>query len=202
MAISVNTNIASLNAQRNLMKTSGNMNTALQRLSSGIRINSAKDDAAGLAISDRMNSQVRGLNQAVRNANDGISLAQTAEGALQESTNLLQRIRELAIQSANDSNSPSDRASLQDEVNQLKSELNRIAETTQFNGRNLLDGSFGVARFHVGSEANQVIYVSTGDARSSTIGSYQSFIESRSEIGSVSHYAGKNLILNGRCCTG
>ncbi len=197
MAISVNTNVASLNTQRNLLKTGTDQVTSLQRLSSGLRINSAKDDAAGLAISDRMNSQVRGLNQAVRNANDGISLAQTAEGALQESTSLLQRMRELAIQSANDTNSPFDRASLQDEVYQIQSEINRIAESTQFNGRHLLDGTFGVAKFHVGAEANQVINVSTGDARASALGAFQSYIEGKAEIGNITHYHSKNIIING-----
>ena len=130
MAISINTNVASLNAQRNLSASQTNLAKSMQRLSSGLRINSAKDDAAGLAISDRMTSQIRGLNQATRNANDGISLAQTAEGAMQESTNILQRMRELAVQSANDTNTASDRQSLQAEVSQLISELDRIAETT------------------------------------------------------------------------
>jgi flagellin len=197
MAISVNTNVASLNTQRNLLKTGTAQQTALQRLSSGLRINSAKDDAAGLAISDRMNSQVRGLNQAIRNANDGISLAQTAEGALQESTSLLQRMRELAIQSANDTNSPFDRASLQDEVFQIQSEINRIAESTQFNGRQLLDGTFGVAKFHVGAEANQVINIATGDARSSALGAFQSYVEGTAEIGNLTHYHSKNITING-----
>ena len=134
MALTINTNVASLNAQRNLGASQSNLNKSMQRLSSGLRINSAKDDAAGLAISDRMTAQIRGLNQAARNANDGISLAQTAEGALQESTNILQRMRELAVQSANDTNSASDRSSLNDEVGQLKAELDRIAQTTEFNG--------------------------------------------------------------------
>src|SRR6056297_2335458 len=141
MALTINTNVASLNAQRNLGASQADLNKSMQRLSSGLRINSAKDDAAGLAISDRMTAQIRGLNQASRNANDGISLAQTAEGALQESTNILQRMRELAVQSANDTNSASDRASLNDEVTQLKAELDRIAETTEFNGRKVIDGS-------------------------------------------------------------
>jgi flagellin len=185
MALSINTNVPSLTAQRNLSKSQGTLNTSLQRLSSGLRVNSAKDDAAGLAISDRMTSQIRGLNQAARNANDGISLAQTAEGALQESTNLLQRMRELAIQSANDTNSASDRQSLQDEVMQIQAEINRIAETTSFNGRNLLDGSFGVAKFHVGAEANQTINVTTGDARGTKLGSYQTRLEARSEMALV-----------------
>lgn len=170
MALVVNTNVASLNAQRNLLGTQNTLNKSLQRLSSGLRINSAKDDAAGLAISDRMNSQIRGLNQATRNANDGISLAQTAEGALQESTNILQRMRELAIQSANDTNTAADRNALQAEVAQLQSELNRIAGTTSFNGKILLDGNFGNAKFHVGSEANEVINVTVGDARAVSMG--------------------------------
>jgi flagellin len=142
----------------------------MQRLSSGLRINSAKDDAAGLAISDRMTSQIRGLNQAVRNSNDGISLAQTAEGALQESTNILQRIRELAVQSANDTNTAQDRSSLQAEVSQLQSELDRIAETTTFNGKNLLDGTMSGAKFHVGSEADQTISVSIDSAQTDKLG--------------------------------
>ena len=197
MAISVNTNVPSLTAQRNLSKTSDQQNTSLQRLSSGYRINSARDDAAGLAITDRMTSQVRGLNQAIRNANDGISLSQTAEGALQETTAIMQRMRELAIQSANDTNSPTDRASLQDEVNQLQSEINRIAETTQFNNTNLLDGSFGVAKFHVGALANQVINIATGDARGSTLGAFQSYIGGAAEIGSPNYYKGDMLQMNG-----
>jgi flagellin len=143
----------------------------MQRLSSGLRINSAKDDAAGLAISDRMTSQIRGLNQAARNSNDGISLAQTAEGALQESTNILQRMRELAVQSANDTNSASDRSSLQAEVGQLISEMDRIATTTQFNGKNLLDGTLQNAVFHVGANANQTISVGIDSARASALGS-------------------------------
>lgn len=171
MAQVINTNIASLNAQRNLNSSQGALQTSLQRLSSGLRINSAKDDAAGLAISERFTAQIRGLNQAVRNANDGISLAQTGEGALAETVNSLQRIRELAIQSANDTNSASDRASLQGEVNQLVSEIQRIATTTQFNGQNILDGSFTSAKFQVGANANQTIDVSIGSAQATSIGS-------------------------------
>jgi len=159
MALTINTNVASLNAQRNLGASQADLNKSMQRLSSGLRINSAKDDAAGLAISDRMTAQIRGLNQAARNANDGISLAQTAEGALQESTNILQRMRELAVQSANDTNTETDRASLQAEVTQLVEELDRIASTTQFNGKSLLDGSMsGVANqatFQVGANAGE-----------------------------------------------
>ena len=141
MAQVINTNIASLNAQRNLNTSQAALATSLQRLSSGLRINSAKDDAAGLAIASRFTAQINGLNQAARNANDGISLAQTAEGALGEVTNNLQRIRELAVQSANSTNSASDRASLDAEATQLISEITRVASQTSFNGLNLLDGS-------------------------------------------------------------
>jgi flagellin len=161
----INTNIASLNAQRNLNASQGDANVALQRLSSGLRINSAKDDAAGLAISERFTSQIKGLNQAMRNANDGISLAQVAEGALGESGNILQRIRELAVQSANATNSASDRKALQSEVNQLKEELERIATTTEFNGLKLLDGTFQAQKFQAGANENQTIAVSVDSAR-------------------------------------
>jgi len=170
MALTINTNVASLNAQRNLGKSQGALNKSMQRLSSGLRINSAKDDAAGLAISDRMTSQIRGLNQAARNANDGISLAQTAEGALQETTNILQRMRELAVQSANDTNTSSDRSSLQDEVTQLQSEIDRIATTTTFNGQRLLDGSFSSATFQVGANAGETISFGVASARGSAMG--------------------------------
>ena len=166
----INTNIASINAQRNLNRSQGDLATSLQRLSSGLRINSAKDDAAGLAISDRMTSQIRGSNQASRNANDGISLAQTAEGALGESTNILQRIRELAIQSANSTNSSSDRLSLQAEVNQLVSELDRISQATTFNGLKLLDGSFQAQSFHIGADAHQSVSVTIDEATSNNLG--------------------------------
>jgi len=166
----INTNVLSLNSQRNLSKSQSSLQTSLQRLSSGLRINSAKDDAAGMAISNRFTSQIRGLDQATRNANDGISLAQTAEGALSESTNILQRIRELAIQSANSTNSATDRLSLQSEVNQLVSELDRISNTTSFNGLKLLDGSFTAQSFQVGAEANQAINVSVTGATSTDLG--------------------------------
>ena len=172
MSMTINTNIAALNAQRNLGKTQGMLNQSLQRLSSGLRINSAKDDAAGLAISDRMTVQIRGLNQAARNANDGISLAQTAEGAMQESGNILQRMRELAVQSANDTNSSSDRANLQKEVVQLQDELNRIASQTSFNGQKILDGTFTGAKFHVGAFADESISVSIGNASATNMGAY------------------------------
>ncbi|MEK6736851.1 MAG: flagellin [Pseudomonadota bacterium] len=168
----INSNIPSLNAQRNLNTSQSNLNTALERLSSGLRINSAKDDAAGLAISERMTSQIRGLNQAIRNANDGISLSQTAEGALGEIGNNLQRIRELAVQSANATNSAGDRASLQAEAAQLTAEVSRVASQTQFNGLNLLDGSFLNQSFQVGANANQTIDISSiADARATALGS-------------------------------
>ncbi len=172
MALTINTNIASLNAQRNLTQSSGDLSVSMERLSSGLRINSARDDAAGLAISDRMTSQIRGLNQATRNANDGISLAQTAEGAMQESTNILQRIRELAVQSANATNSASDRQALQAEVNQLKSEMNRIANSTSFNGINVLDGTFVSQQFQVGANANESIEFTIQGMQSDALGRY------------------------------
>jgi flagellin len=173
MAIVVNSNIASLNAQRNLVGTGKMLSTSLQRLSSGLRINSAKDDAAGLAISDRMNAQVRGLNQAVRNANDGISLAQTAEGAMGEMTNIVQRMRELAVQSRNATNTDEDRVSLDAEFQQLKSELDRIADTTSFNGRKVLDGSLGNSVFQVGANVGETISVDISTSmRTNSIGGY------------------------------
>ena len=159
MALVINTNVLSLNAQRNLTTSGNQLATSLQRLSSGLRINSVKDDAAGLAISDRMTTQISGLNQAVRNANDGISLAQTTEGALQEVTNNLQRIRELAVQSTNASNSASDRAALDAEVQQRLSEVTRIATQTNFNGMKVLDGSAKELSFQVGANVGEVITV-------------------------------------------
>ncbi len=170
MTATINTNLASLNAQRNLNTSQSALATSLQRLSSGLRINSAKDDAAGLAISQRFTSQINGLNQAARNANDGISLAQTAEGGLQTAGDLLQRIRDLSVQSANGSNSASDRASLNAEASQLSQELNRVANTTQFNGQNVLDGSLTNSQFQVGANAGQTIGVSIGSAKASDIG--------------------------------
>ena len=161
MAQVINTNIASLNAQRNLTKSQSMLSTSLQRLSSGLRINSAKDDAAGLAISERFTAQIRGLNQAVRNANDGISLAQTAEGALGEVTNNLQRVRELAVQSSNATNSSSDRVAMQAEVTQLLAEVDRVAGQTNFNGVNLLDGSFSSQSFQVGANVGETISVAS-----------------------------------------
>ncbi|MEM7406001.1 MAG: flagellin [Pseudomonadota bacterium] len=173
MAQTISTNVASLNAQRNLTNSQGSLQVSLQRLSSGLRINSAKDDAAGLAITERFTTQIRGLNQALRNANDGISLAQTAEGALAESGNSLQRIRELAVQSANSTNSASDRAALNAEAQQLLAEIQRIGQTTQFNGQAILDGSFQSAQFQVGAEANQVISFSINGATTEGLGSFQ-----------------------------
>lgn len=173
MAQVINTNVASLNSQRHLGNTQNAMKTAVERLSSGLRINSAKDDAAGLAISERMTGQIRGLNQAVRNANDGISLAQTAEGGLQESGNILQRMRELAVQASNDTNTASDRTALQTEFDELSNEIDRIATTTQFNGQNLLDGTGSATfSFQVGANAGQSITLdlSAFDAQAASIG--------------------------------
>lgn len=170
MASTINTNVNSLTAQRNLTTSQASLSTSMQRLSSGLRINSAKDDAAGLGISERMTSQIRGLNQAARNANDGISFAQTAEGALASSGTIIQRIRELAVQSANGTNSAADRKSIQAEAGQLMQELDRIATTTQFNGQNLLDGSVGSATFQVGANANQTIVATGSNFRTDTYG--------------------------------
>ncbi len=172
MASFINTNTASLNAQRNLSTSQASLATSLQRLSSGLRINSAKDDAAGLAITSRLSSQIRGVDQAARNANDGISLAQTAESALGSVGDNLQRIRELAVQSSNATNSTVDRTSIQKEVSQLQSEINRVAGQTSFNGTKLLDGSFNGAAFQVGADSGQTITVSSvTNANTSAIGS-------------------------------
>lgn len=170
MGLYVNTNSSALNAQRNLNGTSRTLARSFSRLSSGLRINSAKDDAAGLAISDRMTSQINGINQAIRNTNDGMSLAQTAEGGLQETTNILQRMRELSVQAANDTNTSDDRQSIQQEMDQLTSELDRIAEKTTFNNQNILDGSFAGAKFHVGANSNDTITVNVKDARAGSLG--------------------------------
>ncbi len=170
MAQVINSNLLSLNAQRNLNNSGSALATSLERISSGLRINSASDDAAGMAISNRFTTQVNGLTQAIRNANDGISLSQTAEGALQESTNILQRMRQLSIQSANSTNSASDRKALQGEVNQLIAELDRIANNTSFNGLKLLDGSFTSQQFQVGAESNQTVSVSVAGATAEILG--------------------------------
>jgi len=206
----INTNIMSLNAQRNLSNSQNDLATSMQRLSSGLRINSAKDDAAGLAITDRMTSQIKGLNQAVRNANDAISLTQTAEGAMQESTNILQRMRELSVQSANDTNSDSDRANIQKEVSQLQQELNRISDTTTFNGKNVLDGSFTSAKFQVGAFANETINVSIGNVHATAIGSQQ--INANTNVGGAlagaadtsagNNVVAQNIVVNGTASSG
>nr|WP_170308305.1 flagellin [Parashewanella tropica] len=161
--ISVNTNVTSMKAQGNLGKANMGVKTSMERLASGMRINGAKDDAAGLQISNRLTSQVNGLDVAKRNANDGISIAQTAEGAMQESTNILQRMRDLSLQSANGSNSAKDRGAMQKEIVALKDELTRISDTTSFGGQKLLDGSYGTQSFQVGSEANETISISLSD---------------------------------------
>ena len=189
----INSNIASLTAQRNLNQSQNSLNVSLQRLSSGLRINSAKDDAAGLAISERFTSQIRGLNQAARNANDGISLAQTAEGALGSTGNSLQRIRELSLQSANSTNSASDRAALNAEVQQLLAEIQRVGQTTQFNGTNILDGSFQSAQFQVGANANQVIEFSITGATTNVLGAYQA----TGSAVSASAFDGDGFTING-----
>ena len=199
MASVINTNMASLNAQRNLGTSQTALATSLQRLSSGLRINSAKDDAAGMAISSRMTSQINGLNQAARNANDGISLAQTAEGSLNAISDNLQRMRELAVQSANASNSASDRATLQNEVSQLASEIQRVASGAQFNGVNLLDGTFSAQTFQVGANntSNDKITVSSiADARTSALGaSYSATVTGSAVSGTASN--GSNVQING-----
>jgi len=199
--LTINTNVVSLNAQRNLTSSQSMLSTAMQRLSSGLRINSAKDDAAGLAISERMSSQINGLDQAGRNANDGISLAQTAEGSLSTITTNLQRIRELAVQSANATNSVSDRAALQTETTQLMSEIDRVANKTQFNGVALIDGSFNSAVFQVGANANDTITVSSlVDANVAALGSVTSASGQSSAVTGISSLGAVGagaLLING-----
>ncbi|MCQ4243001.1 flagellin [Stutzerimonas stutzeri] len=191
MALTVNTNVASLNTQRNLSNSANSLQTTMQRLSTGSRINSAKDDAAGLQISNRLGSQISGLNVAVKNSNDGISMAQTAEGALQQSTNILQRMRDLSLQAANGSNSDSERGALNDEVTQLKKELDRISNTTTFGGRQLLNGDFGTASFQVGAAANEIISVSIGEMSSKSLEAthYESTIDA-SDVGGTAAASG------------
>jgi len=185
MASTINTNINSLTAQRNLSMSQASLTTSMQRLSSGLRINSAKDDAAGLAISERFSAQIRGLSQASRNANDGISLSQTAEGALGEMTANLQRIRELAVQSANSTNTSSDRASLDLEVQQRIAEIDRVASQTQFNGQNLLDGSFGSAVFQVGANVGQTISLDlTSSQRTTNLGRRADYVDGLNDAAS------------------
>lgn len=169
MTITVNTNVSAMTAQRHLSNATEMLNQSLERLSSGYRINSAKDDAAGLQISNRLESQMRGLDVAVRNANDGISIMQTAEGAMSETTNLLQRMRDLSLQSANGSNSRAERTALQEEMTALNDELNRIAETTSFGGRKLLNGSFAASSFQIGASSGEAVQVSLKNMRSDSI---------------------------------
>ena len=186
----INTNVMSLNAQRNLAASNNDLSTAIQRLSSGLRINSAKDDAAGLAISERFTTQIRGLEVAVRNANDGISLAQTAEGAMVELSNNLQRIRELAVQSSNATNSDSDRKALQAEVSQLVEEISRVATQTNFNNINLLDGSFTGAQFQVGANAGQTIAIAgILNANANALGatSFKTLEIDASDVSTITH---------------
>src|SRR5699024_11839950 len=184
MALSVNTNVASLNTQRNLSKSSKALETSLQRLSTGSRINSAKDDAAGLQIANRLTSQINGMGVAVKYSNVGISMAQTAEGALEQSTNILQRMRDLSLQSANGSNSKDERSALNAEVTELKKELDRIANTTSFGGRKLLDGSYGSTAFQVGAAANENISVKIDEMSTSAL---SFMIASRKDI-TLSNY--------------
>jgi len=202
MALTINTNIASLTAQRNLVGSQSMLSSSLERLSSGLRINSAKDDAAGLAISERFTAQVRGLNQGVRNANDGISLVQTAEGALTEVTSNLQRIRELAVQASNATNSSADRDALQNEVAQLVSEIDRVAASANFNNVNLLDGSFTSKIFQVGADTGQNVTVdSIASSRSSSLGQFQGFTLSDQGIGTASDTAGAQSVTVGGTTT-
>lgn len=168
MAINVNTNVSAMTAQRYLNNATNDLNSSMERLSSGLKINSAKDDAAGLQISNRLTSQTRGLDVAVRNANDGISMAQTAEGAMNETTNILQRMRDLSLQSSNGSNTSADRGAIQEEVVALNDELNRIAETTSFGGSRLLNGQFGTKSFQIGSDSGEAVMLTLNNMRSDT----------------------------------
>ena len=186
----IQTNIPSLNAQRNLGTSQNALSVSLQRLSSGLRINSAKDDAAGLAISERFTAQIRGLDQARRNANDGVSLSQTGEGALSQMTGILQRVRELAVQSSNATNSVSDRQAINAEVTQLVSELDRFSTTTEFNGQKLFDGSFGSAVYQVGANANQTITATTSNFRTNQYGTYQLGNQTKAASTTATGYAG------------
>ncbi|MBD1556028.1 flagellin [Vibrio sp. S9_S30] len=166
MSMTVNTNVSAMTAQRHLNNAASDLATSMERLSSGFKINSAKDDAAGLQISNRLNVQSRGLDVAVRNANDGISIAQTAEGAMNETTNILQRMRDLSLQSANGSNSKSERVAIQEEVTALNDELNRIAETTSFGGNKLLNGTYGTKAFQIGADNGEAVMLTLKDMRS------------------------------------
>ena len=198
MPLIINTNVAALNAQRQLVQSGNDMSQAMERLASGKRVNTARDDAAGLAISNRQTSQIRGLNQAIRNANDGVSLIQTAEGALDEVTNILQRMRELSIQSANGIYSDVDRSTLDAEVQQLKAEIDRIASSTTFNGQPLLDGSLSDVSLQVGSEANQIIDLEIQGFSTSSLGSSSGDIvgEAMTALASLTGLSGDELIIN------
>ena len=197
----INTNISSLTAQRNLMSSQASLSTSMQRLSSGLRINSAKDDAAGLAISERMTTQIRGSNQAARNANDGISMAQTAEGDLTQISSNLQRIRELAVQSSNATNSDTDRDALQKEVAQLKSEIQRVATQTSFNGTKVLDGTFTNKSFQVGADSGQIISVGgVGSMKTDELGS-TNFAATTPGTAVVTNVATSGLAINGIAIT-
>ncbi|NHQ86362.1 flagellin [Iodobacter sp. HSC-16F04] len=200
----INTNVPSLNAQRNLSTSQMSLTNSLQRLSSGLRINSAKDDAAGLAISERFTSQIKGMDQAKRNANDGVSLAQTGEGALGQMGDILQRVRELAVQSANATNTSNDRLAINSEVTQLVSELDRFATSTEFNGQKLFDGSFTAATYQVGANTNQTITANTANLRTNQYGTYQmgvgngtgNFVTTNSVSGSTAVTAGATGTVN------
>ncbi|BAU75709.1 flagellin [Metapseudomonas furukawaii] len=203
MALTVNTNIASLNTQRNLNSSSRALDTSLQRLSTGSRINSAKDDAAGLQISNRLSSQINGLGVAVKNSNDGISMAQTAEGALQQSTSILQRMRDLSLQSANGSNSDDERKALNAEVTELKKELNRISNTTTFGGKKLLDGTFGTTTFQVGSAANETISVKIDEMSTDSLTGkyYEGDVSAATGTATASGTASMSMTVDGKSVT-
>ena len=194
MALYINSNISSLNAQRHLTGSGRAMSKAFERLSSGFRINSAADDAAGLAISNRMTAQIRSLNTAIRNTNDGVSLVQTAESAMFEMNNILERMRELAVQAANDTNTLSDRQSLQGEIDQLVAELDRIGNNTEYNTQNLLDGTFSAKDIHVGAQADQTIAIELADFRPDALGAVAA--STGSEVSSVAISAG-DVSING-----
>ncbi|KNZ31914.1 MAG: flagellin [Methylibium sp. NZG] len=202
MPQTINTNLTSLTAQRNLNASQGSLGTSMQRLSSGLRVNSAKDDAAGLAIAERMNTQVRGLNVAARNANDGISLAQVAEGALGKLGDMLQRIRELAVQASNATNSADDRKALQSEVTQLRDEIDRVAKNTSFNGQKLLDGSFSASTFQIGANSGETITVAaltnaSADGLSKVIYGTESIVTGTAgEINALTAITGGQLAIN------
>jgi len=197
MALIINTNISALTAQRNLTRAQSGLEKSIQRLSTGLRINNAADDAAGLAISDRLTAQIRGLNQAVRNANDGVSALQTADGSLNEVSNLLQRGRELAIQSANDSNSSSDRQSLNAELSNILAELDRLASTVQFNSRKLLDGTFTNAQFQIGANAFETVTFSIGSVNTTDLGAKVLVGNAMSSTGFTDLAAGQSITVNG-----